>query len=214
MDKAFLAAYSLRLIETCHRRGAFAMGGMAAQHPGQGRRGGERRPRSTRSAPTRSARRRNGHDGTWVAHPGLVPVALEAFAAMTARTSSTARSTAASPATTCCALHDGPRTEAGRAREYPRRRPIYRRLARRARRGAALQSDGGCGDRRDLPHPALAMAAGSKRRSTTAGTLTRPLFDASARGGDGGAVRKASGSKRRAASSNRSSLPTSLDGSS
>ena len=30
MDKAFLAAYSLRLIETCHRRGAFAMGGMAA----------------------------------------------------------------------------------------------------------------------------------------------------------------------------------------
>ena len=43
MDKAFLAAYSLKLIETCHRRGAFAMGGMAAQIPVKGDEAAKRR---------------------------------------------------------------------------------------------------------------------------------------------------------------------------
>ena len=59
MGKAFLSAYSLLLIKTCHRRGAFAMGGMAAQIPVKGDSKPTRRP-SPRSAPTRSARRATG----------------------------------------------------------------------------------------------------------------------------------------------------------
>jgi malate synthase len=79
MDKAFLAAYSLRLIATCHRRGAFAMGGMAAFIP-------VKRDEAANAAALEKVRQDklrevgNGHDGTWVAHPALVPVAAEVFA--------------------------------------------------------------------------------------------------------------------------------------
>ncbi len=81
MDKAFLAAYSLRLIATCHRRGAHAMGGMAAFIPVKG-------DEQANAAALEKVRQdklrevRNGHDGTWVAHPALVPVAMQAFEAM------------------------------------------------------------------------------------------------------------------------------------
>ena len=71
MDKAFLAAYSLKLIETCHRRGAFAMGGMAAQIPVKG----DDAANEAAFAKVRADKQReagNGHDGTWVAHPGMV----------------------------------------------------------------------------------------------------------------------------------------------
>jgi malate synthase len=78
MGKAFLNAYSLLLIKTCHRRGAFAMGGMAAQIPIKGN------PAANEAAfaKVRADKEReagNGHDGTWVAHPDLVPVAREVF---------------------------------------------------------------------------------------------------------------------------------------
>jgi len=78
MGDAFLNAYSLLLIKTCHRRGAFAMGGMAAQIPNR------RDPEANEIAlaKVRSDKEReakNGHDGTWVAHPDLVPVATEVF---------------------------------------------------------------------------------------------------------------------------------------
>ena len=69
MDKAFLAAYSLRLIATCHRRGAFAMGGMAAFIPVKG----DEAANEAAFAKVRADKLRevgNGHDGTWVAHPG------------------------------------------------------------------------------------------------------------------------------------------------
>ena len=66
------ARYSQLLIQTCHRRGAHAMGGMAAQIPIKDDPARERARRSTRCAPTSGARRGDGHDGTWVAHPGLV----------------------------------------------------------------------------------------------------------------------------------------------
>ena len=78
MDKAFLAAYSLKLIETCHRRGAFAMGGMAAQIPVKG----DEAANEAAFAKVRADKQReagNGHDGTWVAHPGMVAIAREAF---------------------------------------------------------------------------------------------------------------------------------------
>jgi len=78
MGKAFLKAYSELLIKTCHRRGAFAMGGMAAQIPDR------KNPAVNEAAfaKVRADKEREakaGHDGTWVAHPDLVPVAQEVF---------------------------------------------------------------------------------------------------------------------------------------
>ena len=78
MGEAFLASYSLLLIKTCHRRGAFAMGGMAAQIPVKG----DQHANEAAFAKVRADKEReatNGHDGTWVAHPDLVPVAREVF---------------------------------------------------------------------------------------------------------------------------------------
>ncbi len=78
MDKAFLAAYSLRLVATCHRRGAFAMGGMSAFIPVKG----DEAANAGALEKVRADKLRevgNGHDGTWVAHPALVPVAAEVF---------------------------------------------------------------------------------------------------------------------------------------
>jgi malate synthase len=66
------------LIQTCHRRGAFAMGGMAAQIPVKG----DASLNETAFAKVRADKEREatwGHDGTWVAHPDLVPVAREVF---------------------------------------------------------------------------------------------------------------------------------------
>jgi malate synthase len=78
MGKAFLNAYSLLLIKTCHRRGAFAMGGMAAQIPVKG----DAKANEAAFAKVRADKEReatNGYDGTWVAHPDLVPIAMEVF---------------------------------------------------------------------------------------------------------------------------------------
>ncbi len=78
MDKAFLKAYVELLIKTCHRRGIHAMGGMAAQIP-------IKSDAAANDAAIEKVRQdklrevKAGHDGTWVAHPGLIPVALEAF---------------------------------------------------------------------------------------------------------------------------------------
>jgi malate synthase len=78
MSKAFLKAYAELLIRTCHKRGAFAMGGMSAFIPNR------RDPEVTEKAlaAVREDKLREvqyGHDGTWVAHPDLVPTALEVF---------------------------------------------------------------------------------------------------------------------------------------
>jgi malate synthase len=78
MGKAFLRAYALLLIKICHRRGAFAMGGMAAQIPVKND------PAANEAAfeKVRADKQRevnDGHDGTWVAHPDLVPVARQVF---------------------------------------------------------------------------------------------------------------------------------------
>ena len=78
MGDAFLNAYSLKLIDTCHRRGAFAMGGMAAQIPVKN----DEAANAAAFAKVKADKEReasNGHDGTWVAHPDLVPVAMEVF---------------------------------------------------------------------------------------------------------------------------------------
>lgn len=78
MTTHFLRSYSRLLIETCHRRGAHAMGGMAAQIPIKD----DPAANGQALAKVRADKEReagDGHDGTWVAHPGLVGVAMEVF---------------------------------------------------------------------------------------------------------------------------------------
>jgi malate synthase len=78
MDKGFLAAYVALLIRTCHRRGAHAMGGMSAYIPVKAdAEANERALERVRADKLREVQA--GHDGTWVAHPGLVAVAKDVF---------------------------------------------------------------------------------------------------------------------------------------
>ncbi|WP_062306915.1 malate synthase A [Alicyclobacillus sendaiensis] len=78
MTVPFMRAYTLLTIRTCHRRKAFAMGGMAAQIPIKNDpKANEEALAKVRADKEREAQ--DGHDGTWVAHPGLVPVAMEVF---------------------------------------------------------------------------------------------------------------------------------------
>ncbi|MBL37080.1 MAG: malate synthase A [Xanthomonadales bacterium] len=78
MTVPFLKAYSQLLIKTCHRRGAFAMGGMAAQIPIKN----DEAANKAAIDKVRADKKREaseGHDGTWVAHPGLIPLAMDIF---------------------------------------------------------------------------------------------------------------------------------------
>ena len=115
MDRAFLAAYSLRLIATCHRRGAHAMGGMAAAIPVKDD-AAANAAAFERVAADKRREVGNGHDGTWVAHPALVPVALEAFAVMDGPHQLGVVPFPVPDRAAMLELHDGPRTEGG-ARE-------------------------------------------------------------------------------------------------
>ena len=81
MEQPCMRAYTQLTVRTCHRRGAHAIGGMAAQIPIRNH------PEASEAAlaRVRADKRRevgDGHDGTWVAHPGLVPVAREVFEAI------------------------------------------------------------------------------------------------------------------------------------
>jgi malate synthase len=78
MTTHFLRSYSLLAIQTCHRRGASAIGGMAAQIPIKN----DPEANALALQKVREDKEReagDGHDGTWVAHPGLVPIAMEVF---------------------------------------------------------------------------------------------------------------------------------------
>jgi malate synthase len=78
MDQPFLRSYVELLIHTCHRRGIHAMGGMAAQIPIRNNpAANEESMERVRQDKLREVRA--GHDGTWVAHPGLVPIAKAIF---------------------------------------------------------------------------------------------------------------------------------------
>jgi malate synthase len=78
MTAPFLRAYALLLVKTCHRRSTFAMGGMAAQIPIKNDpAANEAAMEKVRADKLREVT--EGHDGTWVAHPGLVPVAKQIF---------------------------------------------------------------------------------------------------------------------------------------
>ena len=78
MNQHFMSSYTSLVIKTCHRRGVHAMGGMAAQIPIKG----DEAKNATALDKVRNDKLREvkaGHDGTWVAHPGLVPIAREVF---------------------------------------------------------------------------------------------------------------------------------------
>lgn len=78
MTVPFMRAYTQLVIKTCHKRGAFAIGGMAAQIPVKN----DAQANKVAFGKVREDKLRevkDGHDGTWVAHPSLVPVALDVF---------------------------------------------------------------------------------------------------------------------------------------
>lgn len=114
MDRALLKSYVDLLIRTCHRRGAHAIGGMAAQIP-------------IRHDPTANAAAMErvradklheahaGHDGTWIAHPGLAPIAMQAFDSVMhgANQLSVAREDVHVNAGDLLRVPEGPITEAG-----------------------------------------------------------------------------------------------------
>ena len=77
MDKPFLNAYSRLLVKTCHQRGALAMGGMAAFIPSKDP--AENEQILAKVHADKTLERDNGHDGTWIAHPGLADTVREIF---------------------------------------------------------------------------------------------------------------------------------------
>jgi malate synthase len=114
MDRAFLRAYSRLLVATCHRRGVHAMGGMAAQIPvkDDAARNAEALAK-VRADKEREAR--DGHDGTWVAHPGLVPVARAVFDELMPGPNQIDRAPSGERVgrDDLLRVHEGPRTERG-----------------------------------------------------------------------------------------------------
>ena len=184
MAVPFMRAYAELLVKTCHRRGAHAIGGMAAFIPSR------RDPEvnEVALAKVREDKEREaaqGFDGTWVAHPDLVPVAMEAFDASSAtgRTSSTRQREDVD--VTAADLLDvaatpGEITEDGPAQQRLGRHPVPRRLAARHRRRRDLQPDGGRGDRRDLALAGLAVAPSrpGHARTTSHGSIDEEVGEA------------------------------------
>jgi malate synthase len=114
MDKAFLKAYCELLIKTCHRRGAHAMGGMAAFIPIKG----DDAANAAVMDKVRADKLREvtwGHDGTWVAHPGLVSIAQGVFDEHMPQPNqvSRQRDDVNTTAADLVVVHEGTRTEHG-----------------------------------------------------------------------------------------------------
>src|SRR3546814_14935320 len=114
MTAPFMRSYSLLTIKTCHRRNAPAIGGMAANIPIKN----DPEANEAALAKVRADKEReagDGHDGTWVAHPGLVPVALEVFDRIMPQPNQTARKREEVTATAAALLKapEGPKSAAG-----------------------------------------------------------------------------------------------------
>ncbi len=77
MQVPFMQAYAQLLVKTCHRRGVHAMGGMSAFIPSKNEEANKLAFQKVKADKELEAS--NGFDGTWVAHPGLIPIAAEAF---------------------------------------------------------------------------------------------------------------------------------------
>ena len=139
MTTPFMRAYSQLVIKTCHQRGIHAMGGMSAFIPVKG----DEALNEKAFAQVRADKERevgDGHDGTWVAHPGMVALATEVFDQGMPQPNqiSRQREDVNPTAAELLATPEGDDHRARVAHEYPCRRAIYRCLARRPRRRAAL----------------------------------------------------------------------------
>ena len=162
-----MRAYTELLAATCHRRGAHAMGGMAALIPSRkDPEANERALDGVRGDKEREVSQ--GYDGTWVAHPDLVPVAREVFERGLDGAPNQLERRRDDVAVTAEQLQDlaatpGRVTEAGPAHERQRRLPVRLVLADRPRRRGDQLADGGRGHRRDLPHPDLAVGPARRR---------------------------------------------------
>ena len=167
MTVPFMRAYTELLVRTCHRRGAHAIGGMAAFIPNR------RDPEVTEIAlakvrDDKERESRDGFDGTWVAHPDLVPVAKEIFDRVLGDRPNQKDRLREEVSVSAAELLDLARAGRGRHRgrhpgERPGRAGLPRLVAARRRRGRDRQPDGGRGDRRDLALAALALADARRR---------------------------------------------------
>ena len=164
MTVPFMRAYTERLVRTCHRRGAHAIGGMAAFIPS--RRDAE--VNDAAMARVREDKERessDGFDGTWVAHPDLVPLATEVFDGVLGerpnqkeRRLRRGRSAITARSCSTCACRAAGVTEAGLRANVWVALAVPRLVAARQRRGRHQQPHGGRRDRRDRPLAALAVA--------------------------------------------------------
>jgi malate synthase len=112
MEQPFLRAYARLLVRTCHRRGCLALGGMSAFVPQKGdEEGTERAFAQVRADKLREVK--DGCDGTWVAHPALVPIAQAPFDEHLAGPNQLDRIPEAPTASDLLAVPWGPRTNKG-----------------------------------------------------------------------------------------------------
>ncbi len=161
MTVPFMASYAQLLVKTCHRRGAFAMGGMAALIPS--RTDPEANQRAIDAVAADKEREAGlGFDGTWVAHPDVVAVAREAFDAVLGDRPNQIERRRDDVSVDAADLLDaaatsGAITEAGLRNNINVGVPVHLVLARWARRRRDQQPDGGRRDRRDLPLADLAV---------------------------------------------------------
>ena len=176
MTVPFMRAYAELLAATCHRRGAHAMGGMAALIPSRK----DEEANKQGSAGVRADKEREvgqGYDGTWVAHPDLVATAPRGVRAGAQRRPQPARAparrrrrhrrAAAGPE-----VHPRRDHRGGTADGRQRRVPVRVVLARRPRRRCDQLADGGRRHRRDLPLADLAV--GSPRSTLEDGRTITP----------------------------------------
>ena len=166
MDRHFLSSYVQLLIKTCHRRNIHAMGGMAAQIPIKND------PAANEAAldKVRQDKLREvkaGHDGTWVAHPGLVPVAKAVFDEYmkTPNQIFVKRDDVQITAKDLVEVPSGEITEAGLRLNINVGLAISGILAAGQWLRADLQPYGRCGDGRDFARAGLAVGAASGEAS-------------------------------------------------
>jgi len=157
MDRHFLKSYVDLLIQTCHRRGAYAMGGMAAHIPIRN----DASANELAMARVRADKLREanaGHDGTWIAHPGLAQTALEAFnSVMSGADQLHVRRAEVSVAPADLLQVPGGDIPKRVCEVVSSRRAVHRIVVARQRLRASVQPDGRRRDCRDLPRAAMAM---------------------------------------------------------
>ena len=167
MTAPFMRAYALLLVKTCHRRGAHAMGGMAAQIPIKGDPAANAAAiEKVRADKLREAT--DGCDGTWVAHPGLVEVAKAVFDEHMPGPNQVTKQRDDVKVTAQDLLDFQPEKadhRSGAAQQHQRRHPVHRRVARRQRLRSGLPPHGRRRDGGDLALADLAVDAQPERRA-------------------------------------------------